>query len=155
MQNMVVRFTIGEPCCALPLSCVEKVIRAVEISPLPHAPEIVMGVINSAGTMIPVINVRRRFHFSDRALSVCDRFIIARTARRLIAMVVDSVEGISELTDEEMIPVEQTPPFADHLSGVAKLQGNLIMIYNLDQFLNLDEEENLKNALNMAKEGDI
>lgn len=147
MQNKIVIFTLGAPRCALPLSRVEKVIRAVEISPLPKAPEIVLGIINKAGTLIPVIDVRRRFRFASRELSIDDRFVIAKTANRLVALVVDAVDEITELTDDEMVPVEQDLPFAEHLKGVAKIKGNLIMIYDLDQFLSLDEEQALSSAI--------
>lgn len=147
LQNKVVIFTLGDFRCALPLSCVEKVVRAVEISPLPKAPEIILGVINKAGTLIPVIDIRRRFRFPQRELSIDDRYVIAKTAKRLVALVVDAVDEITELTDEELVPAEADLPFAEHLKGVAKIKGNLIMIYDLDQFLSLDEEQVLSSAI--------
>lgn len=147
VQNKIVIFTLGEPRCALPLARVKKVIRAVEISPLPGAPEIILGVINVAGTLIPIIDVRRRFRFAERELSIDDRYIIAETASRLVALVVDGVDEISELSDEELVSAKQELPFAEHLKGVAKIKGNLIMIYDLDQFLSLDEEQALSSAI--------
>ena len=44
-QNQIVLFTLDEPRYALPLSAVERVVRAVEITPLPKAPEVVLGVL--------------------------------------------------------------------------------------------------------------
>ncbi|PKL42624.1 MAG: chemotaxis protein CheW [Candidatus Riflebacteria bacterium HGW-Riflebacteria-1] len=147
VQNKIVIFTLGDFRCALPLPCVEKVVRAVEISPLPKAPEIILGVINKSGTLIPVIDIRRRFRFPQRELSIDDRYVIAKTAKRLVALVVDAVDEITELTDEELVPAEADLPFAEHLKGVAKIKGNLIMIYDLDQFLSLDEEQALSSAI--------
>ncbi len=156
MRNQVVIFTLDDPRCALPLSCVEKVIRAVEISPLPHAPAIILGIINVAGKMIPVVDVRQRFGFPAHELAIDDRFIIAKTARYEVALVVDAVEGFRELTDQEMVSVEQNLPFAEYLKGVAKMEGNIIMIYDLDQFLSLEEEQMLSKALSNsnAERGD-
>lgn len=147
MNNKIVIFTLGETRCALSLSRVEKVIRAVEISQLPKAPEIVLGVINYAGKLVPVIDVRRRFRFSPQEFSMDNRFILARTASRLVALIVDAVDEIAGLTSEEMVSTEQEIPFAEHLKGVAKIKGNLIMIYDLDQFLSLDEEQSLNSAI--------
>lgn len=147
MRNQVVMFTLDEPCCALPISYVEKVIRAVEISQLPHAPAIILGVINMAGKIIPVVDVRKRFGFPERELSIDDRFIIAKTSRYVVALVVDAVDGFRELTAQQMVSVEQNLPFAEHLKGVATIEGNIIMIYDLDQFLSLDEELMLNKAL--------
>jgi len=147
VNNKIVIFTLGETRCALSLSRVEKVIRAVEISQLPKAPEIVLGVISYAGKLVPVIDVRRRFRFSPQEFSMDNRFILARTASRLVALIVDAVDEIAGLTSEEMVSTEQEIPFAEHLKGVAKIKGNLIMIYDLDQFLSFDEEQSLNSAI--------
>jgi purine-binding chemotaxis protein CheW len=40
---------------------VERIVRVVEVTPLPKAPEIVLGVVNVQGQIIPVINIRKRF----------------------------------------------------------------------------------------------
>ena len=146
-RNLVVVFTLDEPRCALPLSAVERVVRAVEITPLPKAPEIVLGVIDAQGRIIPVVDVRKRFRLPARETSPDDRFIIARASRRLVALVADSVAGVRELTEREMVSAEQALPFAAYIQGVAKLEDNLALIYDLDRFLSLDEERSLDAAL--------
>jgi len=144
---MLVLFVLDEQHYALCLPAVERVVRAVEITPLPKAPEIVLGIINARGRVIPVIDVRRRFHLPTRAIKPDDRFIIASTSRRLVVLVVDSVAGVRELTDRQMVSVEQSLPFAEYLTGVAKLEDDLALIYDLDRFLSLDEETVLDSAL--------
>lgn len=152
--NQIVVFRLGESRCALPLTAVDKVIRAVQVTPLPQAPEIVSGVINLAGKVIPVINVHRRFQLEERDLQLDDRFIIAHTSRRTVALVADSVSGYQELGDRQMIPVEESLSFAPFLRGVAKIEGDIIMIYDLDQFLSLDEETALDRAMVQPEVGE-
>lgn len=143
----LVVFTLEGQRCALHLSAVERVVRAVEITPLPKAPEIVLGVINAQGQILPVVDVRRRFRLPARELTLDDRLILARTARRLVALVADSVVGIRALSTREMVGAEQALPFAAYIRGVAKLEDGLVLIYDLDQFLSLDEESVLDAAL--------
>lgn len=144
---IIVVFALDELRYALLLSSVERVVRAVEITPLPKAPGIVLGIINVQGRIIPVIDVRQRFRLPAREIELDDRFIIASTPRRLVALVVDSVSGVRELADGQMVNVEQSLPFAEYLKGVAKLEDNLVLIHDLDQFLSLDEEKALDAAL--------
>ncbi len=59
--NLYIVFTLDEQRYALHLSAVERVICVVEITPLPKAPEIVLGIINVGGQIIPVIDMRKRF----------------------------------------------------------------------------------------------
>ena len=146
-RNRIVVFALDEPRYALLLSAVERVVRAVEITPLPKAPEIVLGIINVQGRIIPVIDVRQRFRLPTREMKLDDRFIIARTSRRQVALVVDSVTGFRELTEREIVNTEQALPFADYVKGVAKLEDNLVLIHDLDQFLSLDEEKVIDAAL--------
>lgn len=149
--SSIVLFALDEPRYALDLSVVERVVPAVEITPLPKAPEIVLGVINMQGHIIPVIDVRRRFRLPGREMSVDDRFIIARTSRRLVALAADSVAGVRAIENRDMVSAEQAFPFAAYIQGVAKVEGGLVLIYDLERFLSLDEEQVLDAALSDAR----
>lgn len=140
-------FTLDEPRYALPLAAVERIVRAVEVTPLPKAPEIVLGAINAQGRVIPVVDVRRRFRLPAREMRLDDRFIIARTARRLVALAADDVAGVRELAPRALVSAEEALPFAGYLRGVAKLEDGLVLISDLDAFLSLDEERQLELAL--------
>lgn len=140
-------FTLDEPRYALPLTAVERVARAVEVTPLPQAPRIVLGVINAQGRVIPVVDVRRRFGLPAREMRRDDRLIIARTLRRLVALVADEVTGIREIPAQELVSAKEDLPFAGCLRGVAKLEDGLVLISDLEAFLSLDEERLLGGAL--------
>jgi purine-binding chemotaxis protein CheW len=69
----LVVFTLDARRYAVPLSTVERIIRAVEITPLPQAPEIVLGVINVQGRIIPVVNTRKRFRLPECDIRLSDQ----------------------------------------------------------------------------------
>lgn len=145
--DQIVIFTLDEQHYALPLNSVLRVIHAVEIRHLPEAPEIISGIINIKGIIIPVINIRKRFGLMEREIDVDDRLIIAETGKRQVALLTDSVSGIRDLVPGEHEPARKNLPFAEHLRGVAKIDDELILIYDLEQFLSLDEEKELTQAL--------
>lgn len=66
---LMVGLTLDGQRYALSLAQVERVIRAVEITPLPQAPEIITGVINVRGRVIPVVDIRKRFRLPVRESS--------------------------------------------------------------------------------------
>jgi len=72
-------FRLDDQRYAFFLSIVVEVVRAVEITPLPSAPDIILGIINVRGTVVPVVNLRTRFRLPERNLEPDDRIIIART----------------------------------------------------------------------------
>jgi purine-binding chemotaxis protein CheW len=135
------------PRYALPLSSVERVVRIVEITPLPKAPDIILGIINMQGQVIPVINVRRRFHLPEREIELEDQLIIAKTSKRLVALVADSVSGVQRIEEKDIVNARQELPYAGYIEGVVKLENGLFLICDLNQFLSLDEEKSLDTAL--------
>ena len=132
---------------ALRLSAVERLVRAVEITPLPQMPAIVLGVVNVHGRVIPVVNLRKRFHLPERPIEPGDRFIVARTARRPVIVVMDTVIGVLEYVDSQLMQTADILPSADYVDGVVKLEDGLIFIHDLDTFLSLEEEQTLSDAL--------
>ena len=132
---------------ALRLGAVERVVRAAEITPLPKSLDIVLGVINVHGSVLPVVNIRRRFRLPERAMELSDRMIIAATRRRRVALLVDSVTGVVECTEDDVIAAEAIIPRTEHIDGVTKLGDDIVLIHNLDRFLSLDEERALDDAL--------
>ncbi|MBI3995194.1 MAG: purine-binding chemotaxis protein CheW [Nitrospirae bacterium] len=146
-SNPLVIFTLDDKRYALSLFAVERVLRIVEIVPLPKAPEIVLGVVNIQGQIVPVFDVRKRFCLPQREMSLSDQLIVARTSRRAVALLADTVGGVIEYPEQKTVPAEMILPGLDYVKGVAKLDDGLILIHDLETFLSLPEDNALENAL--------
>lgn len=132
---------------ALRLAVVERIVRAVAVTPLPRAPEIIHGVVDVEGVVIPVVNLRKRLGLPEKPITPEDRFIMARTQRRPVILVLDTVQAILEVPTEQIMTADQILPHARHLDGVVKFPDGMIFIHDLEQFLSLDEEHALSQAL--------
>lgn len=151
-KDQIVVFSLDEQLFALPLNAVVKVIHAIEIRHLPGVPEIIIGVINIKGQIIPVVDIRKRLEMLSREIDLNDRLIIANTGKRNVAIMVDSVTGIIDLEPQQLELAKRSVSFAEHISGVAKVDDGMILIYNLASFLSLDEEKDLDLALKNKKQ---
>jgi len=140
-------FTLEEQRYALSLDSVEKVVRLVEFTSLPKAPEIVLGVINVQGRIIPVMNIRKRFGLPEREPSLSDQLVLARTSRRSVAFVAEGADGIIEKDEADIIGREEIIPGIEHVEGVVKLEGGMVFIHDLDRFLSVEEEDALDSAM--------
>ncbi|MGE5497941.1 MAG: chemotaxis protein CheW [Syntrophothermus sp.] len=154
-QHRVVLFTIESRRFALRLDCVERVIRAAEITSLPKAPDIVMGIINIHGEVVPVVNIRRRFSLPERNISVNDQIIIITTPRRKFCFFADSVSGYAEISSEEVINEEKLWHGIELVEGVIRLEGELVLISGLNEFFQIEEESGLNDALSAENLKDI
>ena len=90
----LVVWRLGEQRYALPLTAVERVLPAAELTPLPDAPEVITGILNFQGRIVPVVDLRGRLGQLQRELALADQIVLARSARRVLAFAVDSVQGV-------------------------------------------------------------
>lgn len=148
MIDQILVFSLDDLSYALPLNMVEKVIHAIEIRHLPNAPEIISGIINIKGKIIPVADIRKRFKLSVHELDVNDQLIIADTGKRQVAILVDTIIGIKDLATGQLEVASDSSTYTEDIKGVVKTDKGFILIYDLNRFLSLDEEEKLEIALN-------
>ena len=102
-SNQLVVFTLDDQKYALYLPVVVRVVSAVEVTPLPKAPDIVLGVINIQGKVIPVANIRKRFGLPERQIELSDQFIIANTSKSTVVLVAYTVSGVIEPAGGKLI----------------------------------------------------
>ena len=143
----LVLFALDDQRFALALSSVERVVRVVDVTPLPSAPPIVLGVINVMGDVVPVYDLRRRFHLPEREIDLADQLMIATTSRQTVALLVDLVSGVLEVAEDEIASAEKILPEIEYVHGVVKLPDGLVLIHDLDRFLSPEEERRLDQAL--------
>lgn len=143
-------FVLDDHRYMLSLSDVERVVPAVYITPLPHAPAIVTGIINVQGQVMPVINLRRRFHLPERGLEPTDQLIIAHTSQRTVALIVDMVIGVVTIPQQTIVHRADILPSIEYIAGVAKQDDGVTLIHDLETCLSLEEERALHTALQAA-----
>jgi purine-binding chemotaxis protein CheW len=132
---------------ALALPVVDRIVRAVAVTPLPQAPPIVLGVIDVAGVVIPVLDVRQRLRLPQRPVQPDDQFAIVRAGRRRVALAIDAAQGVAVAPAHALVRSADITPGLEYLRGVVQLEDGLVLIHDLDRFLSLDEARTLDAAL--------
>lgn len=140
-------FELSDLLCALQLSDVERVLHAVEITSVPKAPEIVTGVVNIRGRVIPVLNICKLLHLPEMEMTLSDHIIIARTATRPVAIRVGSLIRVADLNDQDVLAPEELYPGMEYLIGVTILKDGIVYIYDLDRFLTAEDRSGIEHML--------
>lgn len=149
-MDSVVVFTLEGQHIGLPLGAVERVVRAVDVAPLPKAPQIVCGLANVQGRIVPVVSPRKRFGIPEREMALSDQLLIARTATRTLAMWVDAVTGVVECNDQNFVAAAAVVPGMEYIKGIVRLPDGMILVHDLDTFLSLEEGKSLDEAVGNA-----
>lgn len=143
----LVAFSLNGERYGIDLAAADRVLPMVAISPLPGAPEVVLGAINVHGDVIPVLDVRRRLGLPAEELGPSARLLVARTGRRIVALPADDVAGVVDVAANSVVPPESVQPGMEHVAGVAALSDGLLLIHDLETFFSSDEERQLVEAL--------
>jgi purine-binding chemotaxis protein CheW len=131
----------------LPTADVRELVRAVTITPLPNAPAVIEGVVNVRGRVLPVLDMRARFHLPARPLDPSDHFIVASAGPRGVILRVDRATHLAVVAEGSVQPRETLGPGAAYVAGVARLEDGLVLIHDLTTFLSAAEAGSLDEAL--------
>lgn len=153
-DTRLVSFSLDEIRLALPLRIVERIIRAVWITPLSGAPEVILGVIDYHGTIIAVMDLRRRLGLPSRKLRSSDRLMILRLKDMQLAVQVDDIHEVITDHSGNLHELDVRGSGRETI-GIAPTEEGLAMIYDPDRFLTSDEKTGLNRSLNKKKKGVI
>jgi len=132
---------------ALPLAAIERIVRAVEVTALPLGLAMVLGVMNMAGRILPVLSLRQHFGLPEQEILPADQFVIVRTALRTIALVIDQAQGVIERPQSEIAESSQIVPGFRQILGVIKVDDDLVLILDPENWLGADEAHALDEAI--------
>ena len=142
----LVSFNLGSEEFGVDIGMVQEIVRMPEITRVPRTPDFVEGVVNLRGKIIPVVDLRKRFRLPVSENTKSTRIIIVTMNGRTVGMIVD---GVSEVRRISADAVEPTPEMvasaidASYLKGIAKLEGRLLILLDLNLVLNQEEQKQL------------
>jgi purine-binding chemotaxis protein CheW len=145
-SDKIFHFTIGESKFGIPLSTVDRVIRAVAVTTVPNAPPAIYGLIDYYGVLVPVVNLRQHFQLPAQPVRVDDVFIIAASTKRKIALVADKADGVIYVKAPEIVTSSDVEPVFES-AGLLKRDDGIIFIYDIEKFLSMQEEIEIQQLL--------
>lgn len=111
------------------------------VTRVPHSADFVLGVMNLRGTIVPVVDLRRRFGLEARAFDSSTVVIVVHannlSGERTVGLVVDAV---SEVYNFEENSVRPPPEFGASLerafvNGIASIENKMVMLLDIDKLV--------------------
>lgn len=136
-QSMqLVTFQLGEEQYGIDIMDVEGIVKVEEVRAIPNSPAYVEGIFNLRGSIIPVINLHRRFHLKKADLSEEDEllsgFVIIQIDDMLLAVIIDRVNRVVRVEAKDIQPPPQmiSGIGAEYIQGVVNRdeEGYLIIL---------------------------
>ncbi|MBC8391485.1 MAG: purine-binding chemotaxis protein CheW [Deltaproteobacteria bacterium] len=151
-EGKYLTFTMADEEYGIGILKIKEIIGMMPVTTIPQTPDFVKGVINLRGKVIPVMDLRLRFgmeaiDYTERTcIIVVEIEGITGTVR--IGIVVDAVSEVLNIRGED---IEDTPTFGtklntDYILGMAKMEGGVKILLDIDKVLSQDEVGLLERA---------
>lgn len=155
-EEQLVVFELAGESYGVDIGAVNTIIRMQEITEIPRSPEFVEGVINLRGSIIPVIDLRKRFGLPGGEETKASRIVVVEASSQMIGMVVDAVAETLRLPQDAIEPPSPvvTTVDSEYVRGVGKLENRLVILLELDKVLSEKEVEALRKVEKHSRQMD-
>jgi purine-binding chemotaxis protein CheW len=116
---------------ALAVENIVEIVRMVEVTPVPEAPDWVPGVIDVRGRVIPVMDLRRRLGFPPKEPGLRTPIIVASSEDRMVGMIADNVSEMLSLPPQAVEMPEEKGDMP--VMAMARAGERLIVVLDLEQ----------------------
>lgn len=141
-EIQLVVFKLGREEYGVSILQVQEIKRITEITRVPNTPDYIKGVINLRGSVLPVIDLKKRLNLPQQASTEDTRIIIVKVEELSIGMVVDAVSEVLTISQQNVDSPEVVAGSvsANYLSGVGKLEDRLLILLNLEAIIGAGSE---------------
>jgi purine-binding chemotaxis protein CheW len=137
-----VTFTLGGQIFGLPIARVQEVFRPARITHVPLAGAQIAGVLNLRGRIVTAIDMRSRLDLPPRREGDTAMAIGIESDGESFGLLVDALGEVFKLPDREREsnPVNLDRKLARISAGVYRLDGQLLVVLDVDRVLDLSAE---------------
>jgi purine-binding chemotaxis protein CheW len=151
-HEKIVTFRLGDDLFAAGVGEVERVLRYERPRPIPNVPDWVEGVMDYQKSLLPVVDLRRRFELEPADPGPDTRVVVLNVGGTQMAIVVDSVLEVGGLDPAD---VAEPPAFfrglaGEYLRGLVRRSGQIVILLDVERLLTATERLHLERAAQEA-----
>ena len=135
----LITFGLGGEVYALPVSEVDSISKPLPITPLPHAPAHMLGLVNLHGVVLPVIDLRRKFGLALNPIDAKTRFVVLKDHARVQSIILwaDTMKDMVRLPESAFQTAPEGVAMIDakYCQQVARQNNGMIIELNITKII--------------------
>jgi len=142
--QQVLTFTLGSETYGVDILRVQEIRGWTPVTHIPQSPPHVLGVLNLRGSIVPIIDLRMRFHLEQAQYTAVTVIIVlsvqSASGRRDFGVVVDGVSDVVDMHDANIKPAPDLggQVNTDFIRGLAPVSDNMVMLLDIDRLIGAD-----------------
>lgn len=140
--RQLITFRIGDQDLGIDIMAIREIRAWSPVTPLPHAPNYVRGVINLRGAVLPVLDLREQLGWGETVPTQRHVILVIHYFNRVLGLIVDQVSDILTVNASDLQPSPDLDVAAAQLvEGLAPVESRMVMVLNLDRLLTQRAED--------------
>ena len=130
-------FTLGKEDYGIDILRVQEIRGDDAVTAIANTPEFIKGVVNLRGIIVPIIDMRIKFHLGNVTYNETTVVIILNVAQRVVGMVVDGVSDVIALTADQIRPSPQFSTALDvqYITGLGTVDQRMIIVIDIEKLM--------------------
>jgi purine-binding chemotaxis protein CheW len=135
LVTQFVGFRLDNEDYAIAITKIQEIILMKPITRIPEVPAFIEGLINLRGSVIPIVNLRKRFGLAPRGVDDETRTIVVNIHDKTVGCIVDAVTQVMRINRDQIQP----PPLSvlaishQYIAGLARLEDRLLIVLDIDR----------------------
>ena len=130
-------FTMGKEEYGIEILKVQEIRGYDAVTRLANTPEFIKGVVNLRGIIVPIVDMRIKFHLGNVEYNPFTAVIILNVANRVVGMVVD---GVSDVITLNPVQVKAAPEFGSaidtkYVMGLGTVDERMLILVDIEKLM--------------------
>ena len=145
LTNQYLTFKLDSDLFAVDVGKSREVLDFADVTRVPQTPDYMLGVINLRGSVVPVINLRRKFGMQEAEKTVDTCIIVmeinVNDDKVIIGIVADAVQEVLDLDDSQIEPPPRlgTRLNTEFIKGMGSMDDQFVILLDIDRVFTADE----------------
>jgi purine-binding chemotaxis protein CheW len=133
----VLTFILGREEYGIDILKVQEIRGYETVTTIANAPEFIKGVINLRGTIVPIVDMRIKFHLGRAEYNQLTVVIILNMGSCVVGIVVDGVSDVITLAPGQIKPAPDFTSALDtrYISGLGAVDDRMIILVDIERLL--------------------
>ena len=147
-ENQFLTFEVDNEEYGVDVLKVQEIIRYRKPTKMPNAPEIIKGVINFRGAVIPVVDLRKKFNLAEQEYDNFNVVITLEVKDKIVGIIVDKLSDMVSFAEGEIQEDLDfgSPVDTKFIKGMARMDDRLIILLFLEKLLSFEEFKAVNKA---------
>lgn len=147
-SQQLVGFRLGNEEYGIEITTIQEIILMGDVTRVPQVPHFIKGLINLRGSVIPIIDLRKRFGLPATERTDESRVVVVNLSEKTMGLIVDAVTQVIRVNKDQ---VEPTPPTVsaagkEHIAGLAKFDNRMLILLDIERLLDGAANERTETA---------